>query len=179
VKWKNAFERRLVLWGLAPKPPGSASPRIWDEMIFSDVGQYFRFFLKRKSSIRSKFYLRNGVFFREAEQRFLLLFLRRRLPNQLTDRMDFREAEQRFLLLFLEKEENTQTNYQMEWPSAKRNNAFCFFFWKKKKTLKPIYHMERTSAKRNNAFCFFFWKKKSILYDEDHDHVTENSREAR
>jgi hypothetical protein len=66
----------------------------------------------------------------------------------------FREAEQRFLLLFLEKEEKGLDKFSAVyivqlvfgytlkvslaimgslWNSAKRNNAFCFFFWKKKK----------------------------------------------
>jgi hypothetical protein len=72
-------------------------------------------------------------------------------------------------------------------PSAKQNNAFCFFFWKKKNLTNPIGLFavslmlslrgtppklpwvgfaegwaNKPSAKQNNAFCFFFWKKKNL-----------------
>jgi hypothetical protein len=113
----------------------------------------------------------------------------------------FCEAEQRFLLLFLEKEEyhgpigslcgwllgacpqTPWVGFAEVWvpiPSAKQNNAFCFFFWKKKNIMDQLVHSVvgfwghaprppgSASPKSGSccplaivgAFCFFFWKKK-------------------
>jgi hypothetical protein len=56
------------------------------------------------------FFLVVSLVFREAEQRFLLLFLEKEEYHSIrsfqSDGTVFREAEQRFLLLFLEKEEH-------------------------------------------------------------------------
>jgi hypothetical protein len=98
----------------------------------------------------------------------------------------FREAEQRFLLLFLEKEENQPTIASSE-DLGFKTFALCFFSGKQKnmihKTIdqlvggkppNPRGSASRKvwgsghSAKRNNAFCFFFWKKKKTSRQQLH-----------
>jgi hypothetical protein len=94
----------LFSWGQAPKPPGSASPRDGSEMVSAKT---------------------------------------------------FCEAEQRFLLLFLEKEEyNRLIGYFL---GGKPPNPLG----RLRRGLGRKWFRRRPSAKQNNAFCFFFWKKKN------------------
>jgi hypothetical protein len=90
-------------WGHAPKPPGSASPSFEHGIVF-------------------------------------------------------REAELRFLLLFLEKEENLP--YSTTLGSIKPHEPHELLL-KPLIRLRRVLSMELSSAKRNYAFCFFFWKKKN------------------
>jgi hypothetical protein len=144
----------IVLGGKPPNPQVSLRSKLWTSMTFREAElRFLLLFLEKEEYCHSENTV-NHIFLGGKPPNPQCS-----LRSKLWACMIFREAEQLFLLLFLEKEEychsgntvehilfggqppNPQTprarfarGYGHAWPSAKRNNAFCFFFWKKKYT---------------------------------------------
>jgi hypothetical protein len=150
---------QLSLWGRPPK--GSASPSFRQRGLPRSGTTFFASFSrKRRTTLNVRMNKQLGqlslwgtppnpqgrlrrelgnVIFREAEQRFLLLFRKRRISLgykcfPCTYEQKFRPIDP---LRALPKPRGSasQRFAWAVWSSAKRNNAFCFFFWKKKNSV--------------------------------------------